>query len=90
MNKERLHGFSRHDQLMMIGSEIFRAMDWQYKDEKISKHMLDRALEYINGLIDDPKWAGKNRAMLLGLQHALQGCKDGTTSEGLESVYNAL
>jgi len=43
------------NQMANIGSEFYRAVNWQKKSKKVSNQAIDRMLELIDLTIDDPK-----------------------------------
>jgi len=48
--------FSLVEQMGNIGSEISRAVRWQYTDEKLYQHAIERALELLDLTMSDPRW----------------------------------
>ena len=47
--------FDIFNQMANIGSEFYRAVNWQKKSKKTSDQAIDRMLELIDLTIDDPK-----------------------------------
>jgi hypothetical protein len=73
IHKGLAHGrwftFSFAEQMGHIGSEVYRAKNWQNKDQKYFQGAVDRALELFDLTIVDKRWKGK-------LQEVVRAKKD--------------
>jgi len=70
MTIERWKSFSKSRQMLMIGSEILRAKNWQGKDQNKFLSAIERALELIDFSLSDIKWRNFYQ-ILLGLREEL-------------------
>ena len=89
MELARWKTFSKHDQLLMIGSEIMRAGTWQRKDEEKFTSALERAFALVDLSLTDSKW-GNMRYPLLFLRSELAEFYAAERTDDIVSLYNAL
>jgi len=89
MTIERLAKFSKHDQLLILGSEFERARVWQNTDQEKFRLALDRALEIINLLLLDPKWNWE-LDQLSFLRDEILKFASGENKEEIGVLYRAL
>lgn len=89
MTFERMKTFSVSEQLLFVGSELERARVWQGSDTEKFKMALDRALELVVLMRDDPKWR-ENIAMLEYLENILYRFRTGAEKQSIKFLYNAL
>lgn len=55
LSNERWQKFNLFEQMANIGSEVFRAISWRKKDQKMSRLAFERALELFDLTVSDPK-----------------------------------
>ncbi len=89
MTLDRWQTFSKHDQLMIMGSELKRASVWDGKDVNIFQLMLARLIELIDFTISDTKW--KNDSWMLWIfRDEAAKFYIGQGTYDIEVLYNAL
>lgn len=59
LTQGRWNKFNLFEQMANIGSEVFRAISWQKRDQKLSKAAFERSLELLDLTMADNK--NKNR-----------------------------
>jgi len=89
MKPERWQTFSRHDQLLNIGSAIMRASNWQNKDKEKFVMAIQEALQLLKLTITDQKWV-KYRYALEYLEAELEKFERGERKDNIEILYQAL
>lgn len=89
MELERWKNFSKHQQLLTIGSEFMRAKTWQGKDREKLLSALERALELIDLTLPDEKWRS-NLLMLLGLRDEVTKFYTSKRTDDISFLYNSL
>jgi len=92
---ERWHTLSLVQQMGNVGSEVSRALKWRARNPTIAQGALDRALELIDLMLDDPR----HRASVARLREIcrsrevvvdfLAGTNQyGSTEEGLQRYFD--
>jgi len=89
MELNRWKSFTKHQQLLTIGSEFMRAKMWQNKDQGKFLMALERALELIDFTLHDLKWKNNFR-MLLGLREEVAKFYISERKDDISVLYNAL
>lgn len=89
MTQERFNKFQRHDQLLMIGSELERARVWQNKDLPNFAGALRRALELVILAEADPKWAAWLE-VLAGLNAQVDSFLNFKNTGDVSVIYKSL
>lgn len=89
MDINRWNNFTKHQQLLMIGSEFMRAKVWQGKDRQNFNSALERALELIDLTISDDKWKN-SLSMILGLREEVAKFYVAKRTDDITCLYNAL
>ena len=89
MDINRWKNFSKHQQLLMIGSELMRAKTWQGRDQEKFLSALERALELIDLTISDIKWRN-NLQMMLDFRNVTAEFFCFKRSDDISLLYNAL
>lgn len=89
MTLERMRTFSKHDQMLFVGSEFERARVWQHNDEGKFRGALVRAEELLKLVMKDPKWQ-EYLPMLEGLLHEVKRFATGAAKESVAILYRAL
>lgn len=89
MKLNRWKKFSKHQQLLTIGSEFMRAKVWQKKDQKKFLSALERALELIDLTFCDVKWKDSIR-MILGLREEVAKFYILKRTDDISFLCNAL
>lgn len=89
MSIERWKTFSKHDQLLNIGSAIKRASNWQKQDPQKFSMAVDEALALLGLTLEDPKWT-EYRFALEYLRSQIEKFKHGERKENIEILYRAL
>jgi hypothetical protein len=89
MDINRWKNFNRHQQLLIIGSELMRAKTWQGKDQEKFLLALERALELIDLTLNDSNWK-ENIRMILGLREEVAKFYTAQRTDNISSLYNAL
>ena len=89
MTEDRWRNFSKHDQLLMIGSELERARVWQRKDDENFKSALKRGLDMIKLSKNDPQWCEWQDA-IDGLELEVQKQIGNESQIEILSLYQAL
>ncbi len=80
---------TKHDQLLMIGSEILHANFWQKRDPERFKIAITRTSPLIDFSLEDPKWQ-EDRYVLSALQEELEKFQNGTRIDPIEILYQTL
>ena len=89
MTIERWMSFSKSQQLLMIGSEIMRAKNWQDKDKEKFLLALERALELIDLSLTDQRWYNAF-SIVLWLRQEIAKFFIGLAKYDIEILYKAL
>lgn len=89
MTIERFVTFSKHEQLLILGSEFERARVWQYTDQEKFHMALDRALQIIKLLMSDPKWNQESHQLLF-LKEEIKKFYIGDNKTEIGILYRAL
>ena len=89
MTEDRWRNFSKHDQLLMIGSELERARVWQGKDDENFKGALKRGLDMVKLSKSDPQWREWQYA-INGLELEVQKQIGNESRIEILSLYQAL
>ncbi len=89
MTPERMRTFSKHDQMLFVGSEFERARVWQHNDQEKFHGALARAEELLLLIMGDPKWSA-DLPMLKGLQSEVKRFASGIAKENIAILYRAL
>jgi hypothetical protein len=88
MNLERWCQLSKREQLLNIKSELFRAVNWQYKDTDIFQGCLTRALDLIGTSFNDPKWHDDLIQIIVLYEEVAKVYINQT--QNIKSIYNAI
>lgn len=89
MELSRWQTFTKHQQLLMIGSEIARAHTWQGKDVEKFRGALERAFPLVDFARRDPQW-GEQSAMFDVLRDELDRYYQGTATRDIIHLYQAM
>ena len=89
MTEDRWRNFSKHDQLLMIGSELERARVWHGKDDDNFKGALKRGLDMVKLSKSDPQWREWQDA-IAGLELEVQKQIDNKSETKILSLWQAL
>lgn len=89
VTSERWQKFSKHEQLLNLGAELYRAGMWQHKDKKFFIEAIERALELVDLTLGDQKWEN-NRFLLWSLREELSKYYVGENLGEITWLYKAL
>lgn len=83
--------YSLEEQLANIGAEVGRTAKWRNKDDKLFKGAMFRALELFDLTMDDSRWKGHLREIVLVRELFCEAAEKGeiynTTLSDLEAYF---
>ncbi len=80
--------FEKRQQILMIGSELLRAKEWQDKDKKNFLFALEQAINLLDLTVSDKRWKNYLQS-LLGLRDELANIYVGGKTK-IEVLYQSL
>lgn len=89
MELSRWKTFEKRQQLLMIGSELMRAMTWQYRDNSKFVSAIERGLSLVDLALSDEQWKN-NFAMLLFLRQEMAAFYISKHTRDISYLYRAL
>ncbi len=89
MTIERWQTFSKHNQLLNIGSAIMRASNWQDKDKEKFLMAVEEALKLLELSKEDPKWEARLYALDY-LRIQIEKFKRAERKDNIKILYQVL